>query len=178
MTESLPITYLLVLIVLLGGASWFILRQAFKTRNTELTLVNLQRKLAQGPGSPEDYYELGSILLNKKLYAQSILQFQKALKSKDLESGELAGLIYNALGYGYAAQEQYDLALRQYKEALKCAPDYVVALKNMGFAYERKQLVSQAIETYEQVLTIAPNDAVAQKRLDSLKKRMVESGAS
>ena len=47
MTESLTVTYLLVLIVLLGGASWFVLRQVLRTRRTELSLTNLQQKLAK-----------------------------------------------------------------------------------------------------------------------------------
>lgn len=172
MTESLTVTYLLVLIVLLGGASWFVLRQVLRTRRTELSLTNLQQKLAKEKGSPEDYYELGSILLSKKLYAQAIVQFQKALKSKTL-APDLAALIYNALGYAHSTQDQYDLALRQYKEAVKLVPDYVIALKNLGFAYERKQLLSEAMEVYQQVLAADPKDSVAQKRVDSLQKRIL-----
>jgi len=172
MTESLTVTYLLVLIILLGGASWFVLRQVLRTRRTELSLTNLQQKLAKEKGSPEDYYELGSILLSKKLYTQAIVQFQKALKSKTL-APDLAALIYNALGYAYSTQDQYDLALRQYKEALKLVPDYGIALKNLGFAYERKQLLSEAMEVYQKVLAADPTDSVAQKRVDSLQKRIL-----
>jgi len=171
MTDSLSVVYLLILIAFLGGASWFVLRQVLRTRRTELTLTQLQRKLSQGPGLPEEHYELGSILLGKQLLAQSILQFQKALKSKQLDpTSELAALIYNALGYAYASQDQYDLAIRQYKEALKIVPGYVVALKNLAFAYERKQLTSEAIDTYQTVLTLDSANAIAKKRLDVLQK--------
>jgi len=171
MTDSLSVVYLLILVAFLGGASWFVLRQVLRTRRTELTLTQLQRKLSQDPGSPEDHYELGSILLGKKLFTQAIFQFQKALKSKKLDSSsELAALIHNALGYAYAAQEQYDLAIREYKDALKVVPTYVIALKNLAFAYERKQLTSEAIETYQSVLDLDGGNAVAQKRLDVLRK--------
>jgi len=85
-------------------------------------------------------------------------------------SSELAALIHNALGYAYAAQEQYDLAIREYKDALKVVPTYVIALKNLAFAYERKQLTSEAIETYQSVLDLDGGNAVAQKRLDVLRK--------
>lgn len=171
MTDSLSVVYLLILVAFLGGASWFVLRQVLRTRRTELTLTQLQRKLSEEPGSPEDYYELGSILLGKKLFTQAIFQFQKAFKSKKLDpTSELAALLYNALGYAYAAQEQYDLAIRQYKDALKIVPDYVIALKNLAFAYERKQLTSEAIETYQAVLNLDASNAIAQKRLDILSK--------
>jgi tetratricopeptide (TPR) repeat protein len=176
MTDSLTLSYLMILIVLLGGSSWLVLRQVLRTRRTELTLTQLQRKVGEGKGSPEDHYELGSILLDKKLFSQAILQFQKALKSKQLDSGsELAALLHNALGYAYAAQEQYDLAIRQYREALKVVPGYVIALKNLAFAYERKQLTAEAMETYETVLSLDAKNAVAQKRLDILKKTNVSS---
>ena len=65
------------------------------------------------------------------------------------------------MGYAYFAQEQYDLAIRQYKEALKCNPEYVIALNNLGNAYERKQLTAQALETYEQALTYDPKNSTA-----------------
>jgi tetratricopeptide (TPR) repeat protein len=171
MTDSLSVIYLLILVAFLGGASWFVLRQVLRTRRTELTLTQLQRKLSQEPGSPEDYYELGSILLEKKLFTQAIFQFQKALKSKKLDpASEIAALIHNALGYAYAAQEQYDLAIREYKDALKIVPTYLIALKNLAFAYERKQLTSEAIETYQSVLDLDVDNAIAQKRLDVLRK--------
>lgn len=171
MTDSLSVVYLLILVAFLGGASWFVLRQVLRTRRTELTLTQLQRKLSEEPGSPEDYYELGSILLGKKLFTQAIFQFQKAFKSKKLDpTSELAALLYNALGYAYSAQEQYDLAIRQYKDALKIVPNYVIALKNLAFAYERKQLTSEAIETYQAVLNLDASNAIAQKRLDILSK--------
>ncbi len=46
--------------------------------------------------------------------------------------------IYNALGFAYFTQEQYDIAIRQYKEALKIDPNYVIAYNNLGHAYEKK----------------------------------------
>ena len=62
---------------------------------------------------------MGSILLSKKLYSQSTSLLQKALKRAQKEGEEEVAPIYNALGYAYFAQEQYDLAIKQYKEALR-----------------------------------------------------------
>ncbi|BAU40244.1 MULTISPECIES: tetratricopeptide repeat protein [Cyanophyceae] len=168
----LPVVYLSVLVALLAIAGIFLFRQVLRTRKVETALTRLQNKLTKGPGTAQEYYELGSIYLDKKLYSQAIAQFQKALKSKDLTEPENAALVYNALGYAYAAQEQYDLAIRQYKEALEKQPKYVTALNNLGFAYEKKQLVTQAIEAYEQALAIDPKNGTAKRRTESLKRRV------
>lgn len=174
MNTALPIFYLSLLLGLLAVAAIVLLRQILKTQRVEGTLSKLQSKLTKEPGTPQEYYELGSIYLDKRVYAQAITLFQKALKSDDLPEAESA-LVYNALGFAYFAQEQYDLAIRQYKEALKVDPNYVVALNNMGHAYEKKQLSAPALEAYEQVLQLEPDNATAKRRAESLRKRMVPS---
>jgi tetratricopeptide (TPR) repeat protein len=170
MDESLlPVIYLSVLLVLLAAAGVFLFRQVLITRRVESTLTRLQNKLTKEKGTAQEYYELGGIFLDKKLYSQAIAQFQKALKSKDLKDPENIAPLYNALGYAYAAQEQYDLAIRQYK------PDYVTTWNNLGFAYEKKQLIVQAVEAYEETLKHDPKNATAKRRSESLKKRLVLS---
>ncbi|MBF2001075.1 MAG: tetratricopeptide repeat protein [Synechococcales cyanobacterium C42_A2020_086] len=171
----LPVIYLGILVTLLAVAGWFLFRQILRTRRTEGTLSRLQSKLSKEKGTALEYYELGGILLDKRLYSQAIAQFQKALKSKDLEGEENLALVYNALGFAYAAQEQFDLAIRQYKEALQHLPEYPTALNNLAFAYEKKQLTAQALETYEQVLAIDPKNSTAKRRAESLRKRLVPS---
>jgi tetratricopeptide (TPR) repeat protein len=171
----LPIIYLSILVGLLAFASWFLFRQILRTRRTESTLARLQNQLNQGKGTAKEHYELGGILLDKRLYSQAVSQFQKALKAKELQGEENRALIYNALGFTYAAQEQFDLAIRQYKEALQLLPEYPTALNNLGFAYEKKQLISQALETYEEALRLDPKNTTAKRRIASLRKRLVPS---
>jgi len=170
-----PTIYLGLLVGLLSIASVFLVRQVLRTRRVETRLNRLQADLKQGKGTAQEHYELGSILLDKRLYSQSIAQFQKALKAKDLEGSENEALLYNALGYAYAAQEQFDLAIRNYKEALDKTPGYVTALNNLGFAYEKKQLISQALEAYETALKVDSKNTTAKRRAESLRKRLVPS---
>ncbi|NEQ49204.1 MAG: tetratricopeptide repeat protein [Leptolyngbya sp. SIO3F4] len=171
--STLFVTYLGILITLLGLSAFFIIRQVFKTRRIETTLSRLQNKLTKEKGTAQEYYELGSLLLDKKLFSQSVLYMQQALKVlKEEEETENAPLIYNALGYSYFAQGQFDLAIRQYKAALKIAPGYVTALNNLGHSYEKKQLTVQALESYEQALKIEPDNATAKRRAQSLRKRV------
>ncbi|MEM9151428.1 MAG: tetratricopeptide repeat protein [Cyanobacteria bacterium P01_F01_bin.3] len=166
------VVYLGILLALLSVASFFVVRQVWVTRRTESTLSKLQTKLSNSKGTALEYYELGSLLLDKKLYVQAVLYLKKALKELPEEEAENAVLVHNALGYSYFAQEQFDLAIRQYNEALKIRPNYVTALNNLGHTYERKQLMPQALETYEKSLAAEPKNETAKRRAESLRKRL------
>jgi len=174
MQGTFPIIYVSLLLVLLSAAGVAIFRQIFKTQRMERALSRLQNKLAKEKGTAQEYYELASIYLEKRLFSQSIDLLQRALKAEELPESEVA-LIYNALGFAYFSQEQYDLAIRQYKDALKASPDYVTALNNLGHAYEKKQLTSQALEAYEQALALDAQNGTAKRRADSLRKRLLPS---
>ncbi|MDS3861910.1 tetratricopeptide repeat protein [Thermosynechococcaceae cyanobacterium BACA0444] len=172
METNLPALYLGVLLILLAAVGWFVFRQILRTRRIETALSRLQAKLKQEKGTAQEYFELGSIYLNKKLTTQAIPLLQKALKTAETDPTAITAPIYNALGYAYFVQDQYDLAIRNYKEALSQDPAYVTAANNLGHAYERKSLVTQALEAYEQALGADPNNAVAKRRANSLKKRI------
>jgi tetratricopeptide (TPR) repeat protein len=174
-SETLPLIYLSVLILILGGTAIFLLRQVIKTRQIEGTFSRLQKKLQQEKGTAKEYYELGSLYLDKKLFVQAINLLQKALKAEKEIEEENKALIYNALGYAHFCQEQFDLAIRNYKEALKFYPEYAIALNNLASVYERKQMTVKALETYEETLKVNPNNPVAKRRAESLRKRLVES---
>ena len=173
--SNLLLVYLSLLLTLLGVVALLILRQVFKTRRIEQTLNRLQAKLTKSKGTAQEYFELGSLLLDKKLYTQASLYLQQSLKALQEDETDNAILIYNALGFVYFSQEQYDLAIRNYKEALKIDPNYVTALNNLANSYEKKQLTQQALETYEKALEIDPKNSTAKRRVDSLKKRLVPS---
>ena len=100
--------------------------------------------------------------------------FKKALKELSKDEEENAVLVHNALGYSYFAQDQFDLAIRQYNEALKISPGYVTALNNLAHSYERKQLMPQALEAYEQSLATEPNNETAKRRAAALRKRGIK----
>jgi tetratricopeptide (TPR) repeat protein len=177
MDDTLPIIYVSGLLIFLIGLGVFVIIQIVKTRKVEGTFSKLQKKLQQDKGTAKEYYVLGSLYLDKKLYVQAISLLQKALKIGDSEEVETENkaLIHNALGFAYFAQEQIDLAIRNYKEAIKLYPEYTIALNNLGNAYEKKQMAAKALETYEESLKYEPSNRVAKKRIESLRKRFVES---
>jgi tetratricopeptide (TPR) repeat protein len=176
MDTNFPIVYIAALLILLGAAGVFVLQQVLKTRKIEGALSKLQAKLSKQKGTALEYYELGSIYLDKKLFTQAVAQLQKAIKLNELE-GEALAAVYNALGFAYFAQDQYDLALKNYKEALKAFPAYVTALNNLGHAYERKQLAPKALEMYTQALAYEPENETAKRRSAALQKRFATPAA-
>ncbi len=176
--SNLLLIYLGILLALLSIAAFFVVRQVIKTRRIESTLGRLQSRLTKEKGTAQEYYELGSLLLDKKLYTQAALYLQQAIKQLGDDEAENAAVVYNALGYAYFAQDQYDLAIRNYKEALKISTEYVTALNNLGHSYERKQLNTQALEMYQTALDLEPKNSTARRRSDSLKKRVAPSEKS
>ena len=176
MQENLPIVYLAVLLILLTGVAVFLVQQVYKTTKQEKTISRLLELLKNNKGTAQECYELGSIYLDKKIYVQAIFLFQKALKINENEiEPENKALIYNALGFAYFAQEQYDLSIRNYKDAIKLYPEYEVALNNLANTYEKKQMIAKAIETYEETLKYNSDNKTAKKRAEALRKRLVTS---
>ena len=172
--KNLLVVYLAAFLLLLSVAAVSILRQIIKTQKIENALNKLEKKLKAERGTIPEYYELGSIYLEKKMFIQAIAMFKKAIKLEDADSPEMSP-VYNALGYAYFGQEQYDLAIRQYKEAIKLEPAYVTAMNNLGHAYEQKKLSAQALAIYEQALAIEPENETSQRRSLSLRRRLVVS---
>ncbi len=173
MRENLPIIYISILLGLLLVVAIILLRQVIKSRRTESRFSTLQNQLKNNKGNAQEYYELAAIYLEKKLFVQAVQLLQKGLKSDDKIEPENKALMYNALGFAYFSQEQYDIAIRNYKEAIKLYPEYTIALNNLGNVYEKKQLITQALECYKQTLEFNPKNTVATKRVQSLEKRLV-----
>ncbi|MGK7925136.1 MAG: tetratricopeptide repeat protein [Spirulina sp.] len=173
MKEQLPLVYISLLLVLLGGTAIFLFQQIFRTRRLESKFSKLQKTIKEGEGTSKDYYDLGSLYLQKKLYVQAAQILQKGLKLADKEEVEPKNiaLIYNAIGFSYLSREQYDLAIRNYKEALKLFGDYAIANNNLANVYEKKSMDAKALETYRETLKYDPENKIAKRRVEALQKR-------
>ena len=176
MDNIVPLLYLSILSISLLTLSVFIGRQIIERKQVEDSLSVLQNRIRNNEANAQDYYELGSIYLSKKLFDQAILQFRYALqiwKNEDL--GGISNL-YNTIGFTYAETEQYELAIYYYKEALKNDADYIVALNNLGYAYEKQKMVIEALATYKEVVDREPENETAISRIQILKRRIPKSG--
>jgi tetratricopeptide (TPR) repeat protein len=177
MNELLPQLYLVGLIGLLGGASFFVGRQILRVRRDEQSLSRLGGGRGS-EGAPQDaagLYELASVQLRKRLYGQASDTLRKALKLADAEQlpSEARALIENAMGFALAAQGKYATAIRHYRSALRAKADYPVALNNLAFALEKQAKPEEASALYQQVLSLEEGNRTARKRLRLLERRAV-----
>ncbi len=170
--SSLPLVYLIAFVALLGVSAVIVLRQVLKNRSIESSLGKLEKRVKETDCTSPEYYALASIYLDKKLFVQAVSLLQKALKDKSIPANGFAP-VHNALGYAYECQEQLDLAIRNYKEAISQDPSYVTAMNNLGHAYEQKKLAAQALEIYEQILELEPKNETASRQVVSLRRRLV-----
>jgi len=167
--------YLLFLLSFLVVGAFLVVRQVLIRRELEEAAKVLGDRVRSGEASSEDYFELGVILLRKKLFTQATKNLEKARKDWGGEEEELAQ-VHNALGYAYFNMEAIDKAVAEYKAAVSLQPGYVTAWNNLGDAYERQKKYGPAYESYKEALAYSPDNKVAQARLDFCKTKLDRAG--
>jgi Flp pilus assembly protein TadD len=176
MQDLLPQTYLIGLIVLLGGAAVLVGRQILRVRRDEQALARLSGngKAGGGPQDSAGLYELASVQLRKRLYGQAVDNLKLALRRAQAEKApdEARALIENALGFALAAQNKFAPAIRHYRTALQAKPEYPVALNNLAYALTKQRDIDEARATYNKVLALDPANATARKGLRTLERRV------
>ncbi len=75
------------------------------------------------------------------------------------------------LGNSYYNEKKYDLAIKEYEEAIRIKPDYAGAHYNLGLVYSLKGQNDLAIRHTEQALLLDPNNKPASELLDVLYRR-------
>ena len=164
-------SYLIILFVVLIIISIFVFRQFIRTRKDELNLVKFEQKGIESLKTASELYEFGSIQIKKRLYTDATKTFLKAIKYYEDEPDEAKAIIENALGFSYAAQNEFKKAIKHYNLAIKSLPEYIVALNNLASAQKRLLEYDLAYATYKRVLAIEPNNKTAIKNTKELEKR-------
>lgn len=93
--------YLGLLLSFLAVGAYLVVRQVLIRRELEEAAKVLGERVRNGEAVAEDYFELGVILLRKKLYTQATRNLEKAKKAWDGEPEELAQVL--CFGGGDAA---------------------------------------------------------------------------
>eukprot|EP01025_Chloroclados_australasicus_P048843 TRINITY_DN5543_c0_g3_i1.p2 TRINITY_DN5543_c0_g3~~TRINITY_DN5543_c0_g3_i1.p2 ORF type:complete len:255 (+),score=28.65 TRINITY_DN5543_c0_g3_i1:94-858(+) len=163
--------YLLALLGFLVVGAYLVVRQVLIKRELEEAAKVLGERIRSNKAGCEDFFELGVILLRKKLYTQASKNLEKAKSMWDGEEQELAQL-HNALGFAYFSLERYEEAINEYEKGVELQPGYTICLNNLGDAYETTQQLEKAVEAYEAVLRISPDNKIAEQRASSLKSRL------
>lgn len=167
--------YLATLLGFLVVGAYLVVRQVLIRRELEEAAKVLGDRVRAQEASAEDYFELGVILLRKKLFTQATSNLEKAMKKWDGEPEELAQ-VHNALGYSYFNLEKVDAAVREYKKAVELQPGYVTAWNNLGDAYERQKKYQDAYDAYQEVLAFSPENKVARARSEFCYTRVQRTG--
>ena len=165
------VVYLGSLLALLGGGGFVVARQVLVRRELEMVAQDLGERVRKGDASSEDYYELGVILLRKRLNTAAITNLEKALEAWEGEEVDKAQ-VHNALGFAYFKQDKWPKAIENYQVALDLQPGYVTALNNLGDAYEKSDELKKALAVYQETLAFQPGNKTALERSTYLEQRI------
>lgn len=168
---GVQLTYLSILLVILSGAAYLVVRQVLVRRELDETAKVLGERVRTGEAVSEDYFNLGVVLARKRLFTQALKNYSKAVKLWDGEESELAQ-VYNAMGYCYLNMDKIAEATEQYQEAVRLQPGYVTGWNNLGDILERQGKYRDALKAYEEVLEMEPTEETAKTRAEQLKLRV------
>lgn len=168
---GIQLSYLLILLGLLGIGTFFVIRQVLVRRELDLSAKELQEQVRSGDATATGYFELGAVMLRRKFYPAAIKYLQQAIEKWDRDDQDLAQ-VYNALGVSYVRDNKLDKGIAQFETAVKLQPGYVTAWNNLGDAYEKRKDLRAALKAFEEVLLFDPNNKVARPRRDVLRERV------
>lgn len=168
---GIQLSYLLLLLGLLGAGTFFVIRQVIVRRELDLSAKELQEQVRSGDASATGLFELGAVMLRRKFYPAATKYLLQAIDKWDGDDQDLAQ-VYNALGVSYVRDGKLEKGIAQFEIAVKLQPGYVTAWNNLGDAYEKKKDLESALKAFEEVLLFDPNNKVARPRRDTLKDRV------
>lgn len=168
---GIQLSYLLLLLGFLGIGTFFVIRQVLVRRELDLSAKELQEQVRSGDASATELFELGAVMLRRKIYPAATKYLVQAIEKWDGDDQDLAQ-VYNALGVCYVRDGKLAKGITMFETAVKLQPGYVTAWNNLGDAYEQKKDFKSALNAFEEVLLFDPNNKVAQPRRDSLKEQV------
>ncbi|KAJ9560273.1 hypothetical protein OSB04_005433 [Centaurea solstitialis] len=168
---GIQLSYLLLLLGLLGVGTFFVLRQVLVRRELDLSAKELQEQVRSGDASATELFELGAVMLRRKYYPAATKYLLQAIDKWDGDDQDLAQ-VHNALGVSYVRDGKTDKGIAQLERAVKIQPGYVTAWNNLGDAYEKKKEYKLALNAFEEALLFDPNNKVARPRRDGLKEKV------
>ncbi|CAN1346717.1 Tetratricopeptide repeat domain-containing protein PYG7, chloroplastic [Linum perenne] len=168
---GIQLSYLLLLLALLGVGTFFVIRQVLVRRELDLSAKELQEQVRSGDASATELFELGAVMLRRKFYPAATKYLLQAIEKWDGDDQDLAQ-VYNALGVSYIRDGKTDKGIAQLEKAVKLQPGYVTAWNNLGDAYEKKNDMKGALKAFEEALLFDPNNKVARPRRDGLRDRV------
>ncbi|XP_051148901.1 tetratricopeptide repeat domain-containing protein PYG7, chloroplastic isoform X1 [Andrographis paniculata] len=168
---GIQLSYLLLLLALLGVGSFFVIRQVLVRRELDLSAKELQEQVRSGDASATELFELGAVMLRRKFYPAAIKFLLQAIDKWDGDDQDLAQ-VHNALGVTYVRDGKIDKSIAEFEKAVRIQPGYVTAWNNLGDAYEKSNDLKSALRAFEEVVLLDPNNRVGRPRRDALKEKV------
>ncbi|WP_138984681.1 tetratricopeptide repeat protein, partial [Crocosphaera watsonii] len=128
-------------------------QQSWVYRNLEKyekALGAIDQAITLSPNNPNLYNEKSGVLYKLERYEEALGAIDQAIKLAPRAA------FYNNRGILYREQEQYDLALSDYNQALNINPQSADVYNSRGFLYSHQQKWDLALSDYNQALTINP----------------------
>jgi pentatricopeptide repeat protein len=139
-------------------AGWY-----FKQQDYEKALDVYDQMLTQWQDLPNVQYDRITTLLNLGRTQQAIADLQSLIKQHPEHVP-----FYNKLGMAYAQHQQFDLAMEQFRLAVKMEPYNSLAKQQIAFLYIKQDNIEKAIYWLEQSVYFNMNE----------KNQVVTSGGS
>jgi uncharacterized protein HemY len=103
-----------------------------------------------------NHYNLGVTLMDKGDYAESTLEFRKALQLRpDIPA------IHNNLAVSLYRKGEITQAINEYKAVLKLEPDHIKAQMNLAMAFYQQGDLEESILHFKEALRLQPQSAHA-----------------
>jgi tetratricopeptide (TPR) repeat protein len=145
-----------------------------ENRDLESAVEKLNWCMNQNPNEP-DYYETMGLVCRLQGDLKKSLRYYK----QGLETGQRKGFFYRYLGDIYAlmheddkSEENYLLAIQEFKDLLKVDPKNAEAMEQLGDIYRHMKFFEEALETYQQLLKRYPYNSAFHREAGSIMSEM------
>ncbi|MBI5894066.1 MAG: tetratricopeptide repeat protein [Deltaproteobacteria bacterium] len=118
-----------------------------------------------------DVYLGFALLLQKKgLVEKAIMNYQKAVEISP--NSLTAYKAHNNIGAIYGEQNFFDMAVKEFKQAIEIDPILPDAYNNLAVEYAKKELYEDALSSFQTALKLNPNDAITIQNIAAAKKNI------
>ena len=131
----------------------------------QLSLEQFKKTLALRPDFSEALNSMGVLYVRMREWDLAISCFQKAANDILYKTPHYA---YSNMGSVYLRKGDYQRAIKNYLEAVRIAPSYVVAYYDLASAYEAINSLEEAVSAYEKAVSLDPEFWSARFKLGKL----------
>lgn len=151
------------------------------TQFIQEAILQAKAAAALNPVNPANWENLASIYQSLINVAQGADQWTVSAYQQAISADPVSPRLRLSLGGLYYSLKTYDLALRQFENAIQLKPDYANSYYNLAAVYREKNLLAPAYQALQMVSNLLPKDSPdrpqVEKELTELKDKIGSSAA-